>query len=111
MVAILVSLVGIPPFAGFPAKFAIFATLVAAGGPVMITLLVIAGLNTAVSLVYYIRVIKTMTIDTPDEERPISGLRFLPATFVAAVTLPVLVLGIWFDGVYSWAAEATRQLF
>jgi len=111
MVVILVSLVGIPPLAGFPAKFAVFASLVSAGGPVMITLLVIAGLNTAVSLVYYLRVIKTMTIDTPVDERPISGLRFLPATFVAAVTLPILVFGIWFGGVYSWAEEATRQLF
>jgi len=58
LVAILVSLIGIPPMAGFIGKFAVFAALVDAGGPLMITLLAIAGLNTVISLIYYLRVAK-----------------------------------------------------
>ena len=46
LVTILVSLIGIPPLAGFIGKFAVFAALVDAGGPIMMSLLVIAGFNT-----------------------------------------------------------------
>ena len=39
-----------------------FASLVAAGGPVMIGLFVIGGINSVISLVYYLRVVKVMTV-------------------------------------------------
>ena len=71
--AILVSLIGMPPLAGFIGKFAIFASLVDAGGPWMIGLLVIAGINTAISLIYYLRVAKSVCID-PRAGRPRPGL-------------------------------------
>ncbi|HEX2476974.1 MAG TPA: NADH-quinone oxidoreductase subunit N, partial [Lacipirellulaceae bacterium] len=52
LTVILVSLIGLPPLAGFIGKFYVFCALVVAGGPWMIGLLVIAGINTAISLVY-----------------------------------------------------------
>ena len=51
----LVSLIGIPPTAGFIAKFLLFIALVDAK---LIALAVIALLNSVVSLYYYIRVLK-----------------------------------------------------
>src|SRR4029078_9607721 len=67
----LFSLIGLPPLAGFIGKFAAFAALVdgfqkveAAGLPgfYLLLLLVVGGLNTAISLFYYLRVVKIMKI-------------------------------------------------
>lgn len=106
--AILISLVGLPPLAGFVGKFAIFSALVEAK---LWTLLVVAGLNTAISLYYYLRVVKIMTIDPePDNRVPVT-FSFIPNTFVVAITLPVLLLGIWPDAFNQWAQAAARHLF
>ncbi len=108
---LLVSLIGMPPFAGFVGKFFVFASLVKAGGPLLLALLVIAGVNTAISLVYYLRVVRVMTVDPePDSRRPVE-MGFFPAAYAAAVTFPVLLFGIYFNGLYQWAELAASQLF
>lgn len=110
LTAILVSLIGLPPLAGFVGKFAIFAALVDAGGPWMIALLVIAGLNTAISLVYYLRVAKIVCIDPEPETRPVVSVGLLPATYVLLVALPVIVYGILPRPIFDVVRAATRQL-
>ena len=70
------SLLGVPPLVGFAAKFQIFRVLFDAGqiyasksvflSGTMYALLIIGGINTVISLVYYVRVIKIMVIDSPD---------------------------------------------
>ncbi len=105
---ILVSLIGIPPLAGFFGKYQIFASLVAAK---MWAVLFIAGLNTALSLYYYLRVIKVMTIDPePDTRRP-GSMSYIPGTFVVLVSLPLIVLGVWPESLNMLARVATGQLF
>jgi len=107
---IMVSLIGIPPMAGFMGKFAIFSALVDAGGPWMITLLVIAGLNTAISLIYYLRVAKVMCIDAPPAGRSSLAIGFLPAIYVLIVSLPVLYYGIFPSRILEIARNATQHL-
>jgi NADH-quinone oxidoreductase subunit N len=117
LAAILFSLVGLPPLAGFAGKYAIFWALVdgirnnSARG-MMITLLVVAGLNTAISLFYYLRVIKVMTFEPEPYNRPPFSfpLVSLHGAYVAAVTLPVLLLGIWWNDLYVWAQHAAVNL-
>jgi NADH-quinone oxidoreductase subunit N len=116
-VAILASLVGIPPLAGFAAKYVAFASVVRAMQVpafrgVMLTLLVIGGLNTAVSLFYYWRVVKTMTIDPESTDRPLTGLSLvsLPGAYIVLVTLPVLILGIFWDQFYTWLWSGATNL-
>jgi NADH-quinone oxidoreductase subunit N len=114
---ILFSLVGMPPLAGFSGKFVIFSTLVdgiqndAARG-MMITLLVVGGLNTAVSLFYYLRVVKVMAFEPEPKDRPPFSFPLVsfPGAYVVAITLPVLLLGLWWNDLYEWAHRAASQL-
>jgi NADH-quinone oxidoreductase subunit N len=110
LTAILVSLIGLPPLAGFVGKFAIFAALVEAGGVWMIGLLVIAGINTAVSLVYYLRVAKTVCIDAPLDTRRPASIGILPAAYVLAISLPVLIYGMFPTPILEVARQASKQL-
>ncbi len=105
---ILVSLIGIPPFAGFVGKLLIFYSLVEAR---LWTLLVIAGLNTAISLYYYLRVVRIMTIDPEPATRLPATMSFIPGTFVVAMTIPLFALFIGWDSLNEWAQAAARQLF
>jgi NADH-quinone oxidoreductase subunit N len=109
----LLSLLGIPPLVGFAAKFQIFRVLFEAGqlygsqhaltmSYTMYALLVIGGLNTVFSLVYYIKVIKVMTLDKSDEElagRVPAPLKipFGAAIYASVLALAVLGLGIGWD--------------
>ena len=86
----LLSLLGIPPLAGFAAKFQVFSVLFDAGqlytshgqpalGNTMYALLVIAGLNTVISAVYYLNVMKVMILDRPTAEPGAPPAATLPA--------------------------------
>ena len=73
-------------------------------------MLVIGGLNTVLSLVYYLRVVKVMTMDPEPEQRLPVQIPFLPGAFMVAVTLPVIVLGFGWNGLNTWAQEALSRL-
>jgi len=75
----LLSLLGMPPLAGFAAKLKIFAAIYHGGeyyagqgemglGVTLYALLAIGGFNTVLSAVYYIKVLKVMCIDTSLDE-------------------------------------------
>ena len=70
MTLALFSLAGIPPFAGFFSKFFIFMAAFSEGFHVLV---VIALLNTIISLYYYLRVVKAMYINPSDA--PIAAFR------------------------------------
>jgi len=110
MTLILVSLIGLPPLAGFWPKLRVLQSLYDVGDPLLMFTLVVAAINTAISLVYYLRVAKTMCIDPePDSSLPVQ-LGFLPATFVLAMVAPVVVLGIVPDLIAPWAQRAAQGL-
>jgi NADH-quinone oxidoreductase subunit N len=110
LTVILTGLIGLPPgVAGLFAKIALFRSLVIANSPWTIALLVIAGLNTAVSLVYYLRVAKTVCIDAEPESRGPVSIGFLPAIYVFALAVPVFLLGI-LPQVTELANQASEQL-
>jgi NADH-quinone oxidoreductase subunit N len=110
---VLVSLIGLPPLAGFVAKFLVFSSLVqaimaGAERPLMLVLLVVGGFNTVISLFYYLRVLKVMTFDPPPNDR-VGGefsLVSLPGAVVTALVVPVVVLGVFWSGLYACAQLA-----
>ncbi|MBU6221638.1 MAG: NADH-quinone oxidoreductase subunit N [Planctomycetes bacterium] len=110
---VLVSLIGLPPLAGFVSKFLVFSSLVqaiSAGAerPLMLVLLVVGGLNTVISLFYYLRVLKVMTFDPPPSERATEAfpLVSLPGAVVTAFVLPVVGFGLFWSGLYAAAQLA-----
>ena len=64
LLLLLFSLAGIPPLAGFFAKFYIFMAVIKVK---MYTLAIIGLITTVISAFYYIRIIKTIYFDAPEE--------------------------------------------
>ena len=111
----LLSLLGLPPLAGFAAKFQIFQALYYGGQEFARTgndtlayslyaLLVIGGINTVISLFYYVRVLKIMILERPLEEvegRPVAqyDVPSVPSIYVTALAAIVLVIGIFWDAI------------
>ena len=67
------SLAGIPPFAGFFSKFFIFSSALQSGSVALYVLVLIALINTIVSLYYYLLVVKAMFINPNDQ--PIAAFK------------------------------------
>ena len=63
----MVSLVGLPPTAGFIGKLFLFSALINSGDTYL-WLAIIAVLNSVVSLYYYVRVLKVMYLEKPQED-------------------------------------------
>jgi NADH-quinone oxidoreductase subunit N len=105
---ILFSLVGLPPLAGFMGKFTIFAVLFDAR---LLTVLAIGGLNTVLSLFYYLRVVKIMTLSAEPALRPapVIAMASAPGLYCLMVTAPVVILGVWWNGLFTWAQAAATS--
>ncbi len=66
MMLAMFSLAGIPPFAGFFSKFFIFTSAINQGSVAIYVLVLIALINTIISLYYYLLVVKAMFISQDD---------------------------------------------
>src|SRR5580704_4858664 len=109
----LVSLVGIPPFGGFFAKWAVFSSLLQAGyvSKIMWVVLVIGGVNTVFSLFYYVRILKAMYL-APRAETAKRATDTLPAgAYAIIIALPVLLMGIGVTPVWRLAGTAAAAIF
>jgi NADH-quinone oxidoreductase subunit N len=95
MAVIMFSLAGIPPTAGFFAKYYLFSAAVDQG---MVGLAVIAVLNSALSLYYYLRVIVAMYMQKQEERVPVHADLGVRAVLLIAV-LAIIWLGIGPSGV------------
>ena len=67
MMLAMFSLAGIPPFAGFFSKFFIFSSALESGSVALYVLVLIALINTIVSLYYYLLVVKAMFINNQEQ--------------------------------------------
>jgi NADH-quinone oxidoreductase subunit N len=103
---LLFSLAGIPPLAGFFAKFYVFLAAIHAG---LYSLAVIGVLLSAIAAYYYLRIIKLMYFDAPAE-------RFDPMPMALATVLTVtglftLLFFVYPSPLVSIAEAASKSLF
>jgi len=101
MTVFLLSLGGLPPFAGFIAKFYIFSAAIQEG---LVTLVIIAVLNSAISFYYYLKVVVFMYMKEPEAEFKIS---LTPLTlFVVFIGVTVTIsLGIFPGSIIALASH------
>jgi NADH-quinone oxidoreductase subunit N len=109
MTLFLLSLIGIPPTAGFFAKASIIIAAVEAGGPLTI-LAVITVLNAAVAAFYYLRVVVYMFMrDSPTDAPALRHGALLWGGLAAATALTIL-LGVFPTGLLDAASQAAQAI-
>jgi NADH-quinone oxidoreductase subunit N len=106
MAALMFSLAGIPPLAGFFAKFYVFAAAIQAG---LYWLAVLGVLASVVGAFYYLRIIKIMYFD-----EPVPGFERMPTALSAVLAVSTIVnvlFVIWPALITEPAAAAAKSLF
>ena len=104
MAVFMFSMAGVPPLSGFFGKLYVFLAAVQGG---MWTLAIIGVLTSVVGAYYYLRVVKVMYFDAPEEAfdpRPAS------VSFVAAVTGLFTTFFIVFPAPFVGAAQAAAKV-
>ena len=102
LLVLFLSLAGIPPLVGFWAKFNLFAAVLAVGaGPIPFTLVALAVAFSAVSLYYYLQVLKRAYVMPAIDESPIKAH---PVTLfvLLAIAAAVVILGCFPALLQSW---------
>jgi NADH-quinone oxidoreductase subunit N len=113
----LLSLLGLPPLAGFAAKFQVFAVLYDTGRTfgttdptlawVYFIFLVIAAINTAVSAGYYLKVVRIMMLEEPEKGRHIP-VSFGAGALISLLMVLVVAAGILWDPLTRLADHGAR---
>jgi NADH-quinone oxidoreductase subunit N len=99
MMIFMLSLAGIPPLAGFFGKFYLFTTLLDAGLPKLgsLWLVALAVGTSAVSLYYYLRVLKQIyVVETP------AGAVVVPVPILSQIVVTLLALAVVILGCAPW---------
>jgi NADH-quinone oxidoreductase subunit N len=107
MTVFMLSLSGIPLFAGFTSKFFLFSAAIGQG---FVWLVVIAALNSVISLYYYMAVLVQMYMG--EGGREVQGLNqrpYLTATLLVTSVMTI-ALGIFPGWLLHLATEAVRSL-
>jgi NADH-quinone oxidoreductase subunit N len=101
----LISLIGMPPAAGFMAKFYIFSSAVQHN---LLWLVIIAVINSVISAYYYLRIVKVMWLGEPASQEKVPSSGALRLALVISC-FGVLVLGVIPGWVIEKVAEAAQM--
>lgn len=96
---LLFSLIGLPPTAGFIAKFYVFAAVVDAG---LIWLAVVGVLNSVVSLYYYVKIMRNMYVRGIDSNHTSISVTKLGIGLTFVLAFFTLLFGIYFSPLLNW---------
>ncbi|OWY39119.1 NADH-quinone oxidoreductase subunit N [Xenophilus sp. AP218F] len=105
MLLVMFSMAGIPPLAGFYAKFAVIKAIVDIG---MIKLAVFAVLMSVIGAFYYLRVVKAIYFDEAQDSAPIV-VRGDMKLVLSLNALALLAIGVLPESVLELCMQAMRQ--
>ena len=105
MLIFMFALAGIPPTAGYFGKFVLFSSAIYSG---LVWLAVLAILNSALSLVYYLRIISYMFLKEPAGPKMAEPKGYVVA--LVLTTIAVLYIGIFPQSFFDWAVQAAAVL-
>jgi NADH-quinone oxidoreductase subunit N len=109
MAIFLLSLMGIPPLVGFMGKLYVFAAIIEKG-PQYYWYAVVGAVNAAIAAFYYARILKTMIIDSGNEEKPAFRLPLADSAWILLLILGnVVPLFLW-SHVEGWT-RASLSLY
>jgi len=103
----LFSLTGLPPTAGFVGKVYIFSTLIAADR--FWWLVVLAVLNSVISLYYYARIIRAMFLEGEPSDETVSDHPAITGT-ILVLMIPVLLFGVYWTPLITFV-QSSLELF
>jgi len=103
MLILMLSMAGIPPLLGFYAKLAVLQAVIEAG---YIWLAVVAVIFSIVGAFYYLRIIKLMYFDKPDEQAPAIRANFDLQAVLSVNGFAILLLGIFPGALMALCARA-----
>jgi len=100
------ALAGIPPFVGFMAKFMLLAGALKHG---YLTLVIMAAINTAISIYYYLSVVRVAYCASSDNSEiiPVSGM--VKAVGILLVVI-IIAMGVAPSTILEMANEAVRTI-
>jgi NADH-quinone oxidoreductase subunit N len=101
------SLGGIPPTIGFTGKFLVFTAAMEKG---YFLLVLVAMINVAVSLYYYIQIIRAAYLLEPLEDRPGVPLSFFGRCITVLLVMVIVFGGVFPKTIYEIAAKAAGVL-
>jgi len=101
------ALAGIPPFAGFMGKFMLLTTALNQG---YVALVIIAAINTAISIYYYLSVVRVTYSTDPDGLPPVHVDLMTRAASIILMVI-IIVLGIAPARLMDLASSAVHTLF
>ncbi len=105
---LLLSLIGVPPLAGFLSKFYILLSAIYAGGSVGYVLAVLLVVNSAISIFYYGRIISYMYWAKAENETKINEPLSVTLALIIAVIL-VIVIGLYPSEIVNYLQKAAES--
>jgi len=107
MLMVMFSMAGIPPSAGFFAKIAVLEALI---GAKIVWLAALALLFAVIGCYYYLRVVKVMYFDTPDESSEVVIHGTAKNIAISVNCLLVLALGVLPTGLFNLCVLAFKTI-
>ncbi|MBU4396088.1 MAG: NADH-quinone oxidoreductase subunit N [Proteobacteria bacterium] len=102
----LFALAGIPPFVGFMGKFMLLTGALKQG---YLLLVILAAINTAIAIFYYLSVVRVTFCSAPDNNSPVISDIFTNATSIILLLI-IVIMGVAPQGFINFATSAVQSI-